>query len=336
MEQKKQRTSSSVDAGSSLGQLSAEAIKACDRLAEFVAKNGRNFEDMTRDRNLGDTPFKFLHEKGCSQYKYYDRKVKEIEAALGKSAVAPVVVPPPTQAPVIKTPHLAPQAPSAPVVSSNLGPSSSGRSSRSSRWDSTPSQQTAEEEELIAKRAAEKGDSVAAMDAYMKLMAKKAAEKEAQEREEEEERKRQIPLLNETSFDRRKVTAVFKTDGTRGHHMSDFIPPEELARLLAKGGDEAAKAAAIALEQKNAIQSDNIGHKLLSKMGWKEGQGLGKDGITAPVAASSMRQDNLGLGAEAHGEVKEGDDPFEQYRKRMMLGYKYRPNPLGNPRKAYY
>ncbi len=59
-------------------------------------------------------------------------------------------------------------------------------------------------------------------------------------------------------------------------------------------------------------------------------------GITAPVSATAMRQDNLGLGAEAHGEVKEGDDAFEQYRKRMMLGYKHRPNPLGNPRKAYY
>jgi splicing factor 4 len=35
-------------------------------------------------------------------------------------------------------------------------------------------------------------------------------------------------------------------------------------------------------------------------------------------------------------EVAEGDDMFEQYRKRMMLGYKFRPNPLGNPRKSYY
>ena len=63
-----------------------------------------------------------------------------------------------------------------------------------------------------------------------------------------------------------------------------------------------------------------------------------RDGIKAPIsaAASSMRQDNLGLGHEVHGEVKEGDDAFEQYRKRMMLGYKHRPNPLGNPRKAYY
>ena len=72
-----------------------------------------------------------------------------------------------------------------------------------------------------------------------------------------------------------QVTAVYKDDGTRGHHMSDFIPAEELARLLAKGGDHLAKAQAAALERRNQIQSDNIGHKLLSKMGWKEGEGIG-------------------------------------------------------------
>lgn len=32
---------------------------------------------------------------------------------------------------------------------------------------------------------------------------------------------------------------------------------------------------------------------------------------------------------QGHGEVEEGDDEFEVYRKRMMLGYKHRPNPLG-------
>lgn len=34
----------------------------------------------------------------------------------------------------------------------------------------------------------------------------------------EEEAARQ-PLLNDTSFDRRRVTAVYKDDGSRGHHM---------------------------------------------------------------------------------------------------------------------
>jgi hypothetical protein len=63
-------------------------------------------------------------------------------------------------------------------------------------------------------------------------------------------------------------------------------------------------------------------------MGWQQGKGIGakESGITAPVgpgAGAAAAGQNLGLGAEAHGAVKEDDDPFEQYRKRMMLGYKY-------------
>lgn len=82
------------------------------------------------------------------------------------------------------------------------------------------------------------------------------------------------------------------------------------------------------VEAKASIGADNVGHKLLQKMGWKEGKGIGAkgDGRTVPVApgaaAAAAGGNNLGLGAEAHGAVKEDDDPFEQYRKRMMLGYK--------------
>ena len=36
----------------------------------------------------------------------------------------------------------------------------------------------------------------------------------------------------------------------------------------------------------------------------------------------------LGLGTAQPGEVGEGDDEFDQYRKRMMLAYRFRPNPM--------
>ena len=49
----------------------------------------------------------------------------------------------------------------------------------------------------------------------------------------------------------------------------------------------------------------------------------------------SMNGDARGW-RQAHGAVQEDDDEYEAYRKRMQLGYKYRPNPLGNPRKQYY
>ena len=174
-------------------------------------------------------------------------------------------------------------------------------------------------------------DSLAAMEAFTKLA--------AQHDEGRLEEERKVALLKETSFDRRRQVAVFKADGRKGHHMQDFIPEEEMAKFLAKSGNEDAKQQAAQIEQRSRIQADNIGHKLLSKMGWKEGEALGAGsaaGLLTPIPASGAKQDNLGLGAAAHGDIEEGDDEFEVYRKRMMLGYKHRPNPLGNPRKSYY
>lgn len=39
---------------------------------------------------------------------------------------------------------------------------------------------------------------------------------------------------------------------------------------------------------------------------------------------------NAGLGLVRPDELKEGDDEYEAYRKRMMLAYRFRPNPLVN------
>lgn len=40
-----------------------EVKKVADKLALFVAKNGRQFEDITRQKNPGNTPFRLrLHD----------------------------------------------------------------------------------------------------------------------------------------------------------------------------------------------------------------------------------------------------------------------------------
>ncbi|KAF9167981.1 hypothetical protein DFQ26_002206 [Actinomortierella ambigua] len=62
---------------------------------------------------------------------------------------------------------------------------------------------------------------------------------------------------------------------------------------------------------KDGIKEDNIGNRLLKSMGWKEGQGLGKDGggITAPVEATSYSR-GAGIGA---GVLLKGDQHTRGY-----------------------
>jgi len=161
--------------------------------------------------------------------------------------------------------------------------------------------------------------------ALMEFYARKAAQ---------EERKR--PLRQ--SKDEMPPPPSLQGPPNKGHHMGDFIPPEELEKFMAHCNDAAAQKATKEAAEKAKIQADNIGHKLLSKMGWREGEGLGSErrGCADPIMAGDVKKDNLGVGAVKPGEVTSEDDIYEQYKKRMMLGYRYRPNPLNNPRKAYY
>ena len=38
--------------------------------------------------------------------------------------------------------------------------------------------------------------------------------------------------------------------------------------------------------------------------------------------------DKKGLGTTIPHDLREGDDEFDAYRKRMMVAYRFRPNPL--------
>lgn len=53
--------------------------------------------------------------------------------------------------------------------------------------------------------------------------------------------------------------------------MGDYIPLEELDKFMSTCNDVSAQKAAQEAMERSKIQADNVGHKLLSKMGWKEG-----------------------------------------------------------------
>ncbi|KAA8515700.1 hypothetical protein F0562_018689 [Nyssa sinensis] len=295
--------------------------KVADKLASFVAKNGRQFEHVTRQKNPGDTPFKFLFDESCADYKYYEYQLGEEEKALAQSkgsqtmqsGVASTAAPNSTSGSQRShKQHSNYQIPASALYDANmdtrvptisLQTASSGRSSYGES------------------NAPTGADPIAMMEFYVKRAA-------------QEERKRQP----KQSKDEMPPPASLQASGKKGHHMGDYIPPEELDKFLASCNDAAAQKAAREAAERAKIQADNVGHKLLSKMGWKEGEGLGssKSGIADPIMAGNVKLNNLGVGAEQPGEVTPEDDIYEQYKKRMMLGYRYRPNPLNNPRKSYY
>ncbi|WOK92585.1 hypothetical protein Cni_G01276 [Canna indica] len=289
--------------------------KVADKLASFVAKNGRQFEHVTRQRNPGDTPFKFLFDSSCPDYKYYEYQLAEEENALSHS----------------KESNKAPNPVNGSTSSSRAASSSKGSIIQQHSNYQTPASALygSYEESGSSGRSSGYGESsgpsspdpIAMMEFYMK----KAAQ---------EERKRQP----KQSKDEMPPPASLQASIKKGHHMGDFIPQEELEKFLSSCNDVTAQKSVKEASEKAKIQADNIGHRLLSKMGWREGEGLGSDkrGRADPVMAGEVKKDHLGVGAHKPGEVTAEDDIYEQYKKRMMLGYRYRPNPLGNPRKAYY
>jgi len=131
------------------------------------------------------------------------------------------------------------------------------------------------------------------------------------------------------------------TDAGQGnHHIGDFLPPDELSKFMAKF--QAIKSGETYVEKsdyaEHKLNDDNLGFKMMQRMGWSEGRGLGSDGqgITAPINQGQKSGDKKGLGTTIPHDLREGDDEFDAYRKRMMVAYRFRPNPLNNPRRAYY
>lgn len=152
------------------------------------------------------------------------------------------------------------------------------------------------------------------------------------------EHKRRQEEMNSTSCKAQQLTQMNQGK----HHIGDFLPPDELEKFM-KAWEQVKDGKASQLiesaYEKFKLTSNNIGYKMLMQMGWKEGQGLGSHpqcSRTEPIACSSNAGDKSGLGVNKSTQLAAGDDEYEAYRKRMMIAYRFRPNPLNNPRREYY
>ncbi|OLY84406.1 SURP and G-patch domain-containing protein 1 [Smittium mucronatum] len=144
-------------------------------------------------------------------------------------------------------------------------------------------------------------------------------------------------------MEKTEAESIKRTELARGsHHIADFLPKgqlEEFNRRISQIKSNSINPSNLQPSMTNpTIEKSNVGFRLLQKQGWDVGQGLGStsQGITAPIISVPSESSSAGLGQTHPHEITPEDDEFDLYRKKMMLAYKYRPNPLNNPRRQYY
>nr|XP_046263421.1 SURP and G-patch domain-containing protein 1 isoform X2 [Scatophagus argus] len=180
--------------------------------------------------------------------------------------------------------------------------------------------------------------------ADMQVMWEKAIRDHQHEYDSDEEVDQQAGTwehrLRKMEMEKTREWAESLTEMGKGKHfIGDFLPPEELEKFM-----ETFKALKEGRDpdyseyKEFKLTVENLGFQMLMKMGWKEGEGLGVDGqgIKAPVNKGTTAMNGAGLGIDRPAELTKSDDEYDAYRKRMMLAYRFRPNPLNNPRRPYY
>ncbi|XP_011614782.2 SURP and G-patch domain-containing protein 1 isoform X1 [Takifugu rubripes] len=180
--------------------------------------------------------------------------------------------------------------------------------------------------------------------AEMQIMWEKAVRDHQHEYDSDEEVDQQAGTwehrLRKMEMEKTREWAESLTEMGKGKHfIGDFLPPEELEKFM-----ETFKALKEGRDpdyseyKEFKLTVENLGFRMLMKMGWKEGEGLGSDsqGIKAPVNKGVTASNGAGFGIERPAELTKADDEYDAFRKRMMLAYRFRPNPLNNPRRPYY
>lgn len=339
--------------------------KVAEKLARFVADGGPEVEIMAAQHNRDNPAFSFLYEYQSAAHRFYKAKVDEFRESRSVSE-SPASVPE-------QTPSSAKrkrksrwgaeddkvQMPSNAVISSQTEPSTPALTDQElsslgykkgkpvglvgvTELSDDQKKQLKEQQEMQEMYDMIMKHKRAMQD--MQLMWEKAIRNHQHEYDSDEELDPEAGTwehrLRQMEMEKTREWAEQLTDMGKGKHfIGDFLPPDELEKFM-----ETFKALKEGRDpdyseyKEFKLTVENIGFQMLMKMGWREGDGLGSDGqgIKNPVHRGSTAVDGAGFGVDRPAELSKSDDEYDAFRKRMMLAYRFRPNPLNNPRRPYY
>ncbi|XP_073788573.1 SURP and G-patch domain-containing protein 1 isoform X6 [Danio rerio] len=339
--------------------------RVAERLARFVADGGPEVEIMAAEHNRDNPAFSFLYDYQSAAHQFYKAKVDEFRQSSSSSVneTQPtaakrkrksrwgaeddkVQLPPPAVhaiTPVEPAGETSTAALSVQELSSlgykkgkPVGLVGVTELSDDQKKQLKEQQEMQEMYDMIMKHKRAMQD--------MQLIWEKAIQNHQHEYDSDEEVDADDGTwehrLRQMEMEKTREWAEQLTEMGKGKHfIGDFLPPDELEKFM-----ETFKALKEGRDpdyseyKEFKLTVENIGFQMLMKMGWKEGDGLGSDGqgIKAPVNRGSTAVDGAGFGVDRPAELSKSDDEYDAFRKRMMLAYRFRPNPLNNPRRPYY
>ena len=327
-------------------------VLAIDRLAQFVHRNAQ-FEQVIRTKHPQHAPgmFAFLYDETSDDYQYYRWRRQELAYAQREEDTA--------------------QVESFTEVAARRADADGEQDAAAfKRRDTHP---LAAERQMTDAAQLEEADvdgvpleasesshsSLAAMDQFIHRLSSTDTANQ----------RKHIPDASSHSITHDTTYMSAEADDA----YSDYTLPDRFFSRHSRHSNTSRSAIA-ALTHSKRIDDSNVGFKLLSKMGWKGGEGLGKDGRKGrvePVVAHtgaqtaggglgrkeevkgkkrkqiSRPQVELDGGEESDGEEDGGDvededgsgqgfvDVYASYKRQMSAKYQHRPNPLNNPRRPY-
>ncbi|XP_045215932.2 SR-related and CTD-associated factor 8-like [Mercenaria mercenaria] len=333
---KESMTTSNVFEDEQVSPPENETRELIDNLAMYVGQNGDHALNQLREDHKNDPVFKFLFDEESSEYKYFmfkidvARGVKTEDVPKGQKRK--------------RRSRWGPEEEKAqPVhVHTVTLQEFSRRMVGSDTMNAEQIEQIREQREInmmyeliLAQKKAQEAALMA------ELPGVKVKPKYEYDSDEETDEIGTWEHKNRTAeMDATKEWAEALTEAGKGkHHIGDFLPPDELERFMEtfKALKEG-RTPDFSDYKDFKITCENIGYQMLQKLGWQEGEGLGPEsqGILNPVNKGNVSVDGRGIGIERPDGLSKEDDEFDAYRKRMMLAYRFRPNPLNNPRRPYY